>query len=92
MAHRLQQFRIWFQSLESLVLSLGKIQLKILQLFRYFANFSLFCLFVSISSDKNAIVYNSQCGHMLRTKLEKSNEGGVAAGSGALDSPYLYDD
>lgn len=43
-------------------------------------------------SDKNAIVYNSHCGHMLRTKLEKSNEGGVAAGSGALDSPYLYDD
>lgn len=29
---------------------------------------------------------------MLRTKYEKSNEGGVAAGSGALDSPYLYDD
>lgn len=29
---------------------------------------------------------------MLRTKLEKSNEGGVAAGAGALDSPYLYDD
>lgn len=42
--------------------------------------------------DKNAIVYNAHCGHMLRTKLEKSNEGGVAAGSGALDSPYLYDD
>lgn len=43
-------------------------------------------------SDKNEIIYNKQCGHMLRTKLEKSNEGGVAAGSGALDSPYLYDD
>lgn len=55
-----------------------------------FAYFHLFSF--SIFSDKNAIVYNSQCGHMLRTKLEKSNEGGVAAGSGALDSPYLYDD
>lgn len=43
-------------------------------------------------SDKNKIIYNAQCGHMLRTKLEKANEGGVAAGSGALDSPYLYDD
>lgn len=48
--------------------------------------------FLLIFSDKNKIVYNAQCGHMLRTKLEKSNEGGVAAGSGALDSPYLYDD
>lgn len=48
--------------------------------------------FPTFFSDKNAIVYNSHCGHMLRTKLEKSNEGGVAAGSGALDSPYLYDD
>lgn len=49
-------------------------------------------IFGAVIGDKNAIVYNSQCGHMLRTKLEKSNEGGVAAGSGALDSPYLYDD
>ena len=46
----------------------------------------------SISRDKNKIIYNAQCGHMLRTKLEKSNEGGVAAGSGALDSPYLTDE
>lgn len=29
---------------------------------------------------------------MLRTKLSSANEGGVAAGLGALDSPYLYDD
>lgn len=49
-------------------------------------------LFTQNHRDKNAIVYNAHCGHMLRTKLEKSNEGGVAAGSGALDSPYLYDD
>ncbi|XP_031628682.1 glutathione synthetase-like isoform X2 [Contarinia nasturtii] len=49
-------------------------------------------IFGAVIGDKNAIVYNSHCGHMLRTKLEKSNEGGVAAGSGALDSPYLYDD
>jgi hypothetical protein len=28
---------------------------------------------------------------MLRTKLSDADEGGVAAGSGALDSPYLVD-
>lgn len=42
-------------------------------------------------SDKDKIVYNRQAGHMLRTKLSSSNEGGVAAGMGALDSPYLID-
>lgn len=41
--------------------------------------------------DKEKIVYNRQAGHMLRTKLSSSNEGGVAAGMGALDSPYLID-
>jgi len=38
------------------------------------------------------IIYNKQTGHMLRTKLSSSNEGGVAAGLGALDSPYLIDE
>lgn len=42
--------------------------------------------------DKNKILYNKQCGHMLRTKLSSANEGGVAAGLGALDSPYLIND
>lgn len=28
---------------------------------------------------------------MLRTKLSTADEGGVAAGLGALDSPYLID-
>lgn len=28
---------------------------------------------------------------MLRTKLNTANEGGVAAGLGALDSPFLVD-
>nr|XP_029717350.1 glutathione synthetase-like isoform X4 [Aedes albopictus] len=37
------------------------------------------------------ILYNKQVGHMLRTKLSSANEGGVAAGLGALDSPYLID-
>lgn len=34
---------------------------------------------------------NRQVGHMLRTKLSDADEGGVAAGLGALDSPYLVD-
>lgn len=40
---------------------------------------------------KDNVVYNKQVGHMLRTKLSSANEGGVAAGLGALDSPYLID-
>lgn len=43
------------------------------------------CLF---RDDKN-IQVNRQVGHMLRSKLSSADEGGVAAGSGALDSPYL---
>lgn len=49
-------------------------------------------IFGAVLGDDKKITYNAQCGHMLRTKLEKSNEGGVAAGAGALDSPFLYDD
>ena len=39
--------------------------------------------------DKKRILTNKQVGHMLRTKLSYVNEGGVAAGLGALDSVYL---
>ncbi|XP_019696426.1 glutathione synthetase [Harpegnathos saltator] len=45
---------------------------------------------VVIGSDKDIIV-NRQGGHMLRTKLATDNEGGVAAGLGACDSPFLID-
>uniref|UniRef100_A0A1B0DJB0 Glutathione synthetase n=1 Tax=Phlebotomus papatasi TaxID=29031 RepID=A0A1B0DJB0_PHLPP len=48
-------------------------------------------IFGAIIGDKDRIVYNHQVGHMLRTKLSTANEGGVAAGLGALDSPYLID-
>lgn len=41
--------------------------------------------------DSQNIVVNRQVGHMLRTKISTANEGGVAAGLGALDSPYLVD-
>lgn len=48
-------------------------------------------IFGAIIGTKDNIVYNKQLGHMLRTKLSSANEGGVAAGLGALDSPYLID-
>lgn len=48
-----------------------------------------FCNFFYRDSEK--ITYNKQVGHMLRTKVATANEGGVAAGLGALDSPYLID-
>uniref|UniRef100_A0A6E8V8R1 Glutathione synthetase n=1 Tax=Anopheles coluzzii TaxID=1518534 RepID=A0A6E8V8R1_ANOCL len=48
-------------------------------------------IFGAIIGSKDKVLYNKQIGHMLRTKLSSSNEGGVAAGSGALDSPYLID-
>ncbi|GLV39684.1 Glutathione synthetase 2 [Carabus blaptoides fortunei] len=41
--------------------------------------------------DQKTIQVNKQVGHMLRTKTSTANEGGVAAGLGALDSPYLID-
>lgn len=49
-------------------------------------------IFGAVIGSKNNILYNKQVGHMLRTKLSNANEGGVAAGSGALDSLYLTDD
>lgn len=54
-----------------------------------FNNFYLF--FPFFFSDAKNILVNRQVGHMLRTKISTSNEGGVAAGFGALDSPYLID-
>lgn len=44
-----------------------------------------------IIGDEKSITINKQVGHMLRTKLSSANEGGVAAGLGACDSPYLTD-
>ncbi|XP_052120485.1 glutathione synthetase isoform X1 [Frankliniella occidentalis] len=43
-----------------------------------------------VIGDEKTIIENKQVGHMLRTKLASANEGGVAAGWGALDSPYLF--
>ncbi|XP_066139373.1 glutathione synthetase-like isoform X2 [Euwallacea fornicatus] len=48
-------------------------------------------IFGMIIGDYHKIMVNRQVGHMFRTKVSTANEGGVAAGSGALDSPYLID-
>ncbi|XP_018054761.1 PREDICTED: glutathione synthetase-like isoform X2 [Atta colombica] len=42
-----------------------------------------------IVGDSNEIKLNKQVGHILRTKLSSEDEGGIVAGVGALDSPYL---
>lgn len=39
----------------------------------------------------DAVLVNKQSGHLVRTKMASSNEGGVAAGFAVLDSPYLVD-
>ncbi|KAJ2940815.1 hypothetical protein O0L34_g10064 [Tuta absoluta] len=48
-------------------------------------------IFGVIIGTRDKIMSNKQVGHMLRTKLATADEGGVAAGLGALDSPYLVD-
>jgi len=48
-------------------------------------------IFGYVIGDHERILTNKQVGHMLRTKLSYVNEGGVAAGLGALDSVYLVD-
>ncbi|XP_025204827.1 glutathione synthetase-like isoform X2 [Melanaphis sacchari] len=49
-------------------------------------------IFGIILCDGDEIVINEQVGHMMRTKLTSCNEGGVHAGDGVLDSPFLIDD
>ncbi|KAJ1503450.1 hypothetical protein HMI55_002455 [Coelomomyces lativittatus] len=40
-------------------------------------------------ADGDRVVLNQAAGHLLRTKIESSDEGGVAAGFAVLDSPFL---
>lgn len=49
-------------------------------------------IFGVVIGDQEAIHVNYQAGHMLRSKISTANEGGVASGLGALDSPYLIDE
>lgn len=46
-------------------------------------------IFGVIICDGERLIENKQVGHMLRTKTSNANEGGVATGQGALDSPFL---
>lgn len=39
--------------------------------------------------NKTKVIINEECGYLLRTKVSSSNEGGVVAGVGVLDSIYL---
>ncbi|XP_064108450.1 glutathione synthetase-like isoform X1 [Macrobrachium nipponense] len=48
-------------------------------------------IFGAVIGDDKDILLNEYAGHMLRTKLSSVNEGGVAAGLGALDSVFLFD-
>lgn len=42
------------------------------------------------NSDTTEIISNEQAGWLLRSKLQSSDEGGVAAGFGCIDSVYLF--
>lgn len=46
---------------------------------------------IIVDTKTNNILVNEQVGHMFRTKLATADEGGVASGLGALDSPYLIE-
>ncbi|XP_021962634.1 glutathione synthetase isoform X2 [Folsomia candida] len=48
-------------------------------------------IFGVVLGNADTILENTQVGHMLRTKISSADEGGVAAGFGALDSVYLVD-
>ncbi|XP_015592887.1 glutathione synthetase isoform X3 [Cephus cinctus] len=48
-------------------------------------------IFGVIIGDEKTVLINRQVGHMLRTKIATADEGGVASGLGACDSPYLID-
>ncbi|VDP73874.1 unnamed protein product [Echinostoma caproni] len=46
-------------------------------------------IFGAIIASAQDIIVNEDAGHLLRTKSVHSNEGGIAAGFGCLDSPFL---
>jgi glutathione synthase len=49
------------------------------------------CLWAAKPDGTRDIVENFEAGYLLRTKGDQSEEGGVAAGFGAVDSPCLVD-
>lgn len=48
-------------------------------------------IFGILVRNENEIVLNESCGYLLRSKLAEENEGGLMAGSGALDSICFID-
>jgi len=48
-------------------------------------------IFFYIIRNESDVILNETCGYLLRSKLAEDNEGGLMAGSGALDSIYLVD-
>lgn len=49
------------------------------------------CLWDTDADGKREILQNFEAGYLLRTKGDQSEEGGVAAGFGSVDSPCLMD-
>ncbi|XP_020211701.1 glutathione synthetase, chloroplastic [Cajanus cajan] len=46
-------------------------------------------IFSTYLRNKDKVIINKQSGHLMRTKISSSDEGGVAAGFAVLDSVYL---
>lgn len=46
-------------------------------------------IFGVVIGDEKNIISNKQIGHIFRTKLTTSNEGGLMSGTAATDSPFL---
>ncbi|XP_076641100.1 glutathione synthetase [Halictus rubicundus] len=42
-----------------------------------------------VIGDHDNVIYNEQVGHILRSKKSNEDEGGIVAGIGAIDGPYL---
>lgn len=60
--------------------------------FQFICILKFWCVYLSwFPRNADTILENTQVGHMLRTKISSADEGGVAAGFGALDSVYLVD-
>ena len=49
------------------------------------------CVWKTANDGKREILDNFEAGFLLRTKGDQSEEGGVAAGFGSVDSPCLVD-
>jgi glutathione synthase len=47
-------------------------------------------IFGAILGSAEGVTFNMEAGHVLRSKNLGVNEGGISAGFGAVDSPFLY--